>query len=102
MRRALLTGCFPIAEIERTIKKVNEGVDNFETTFEKISQTTNQAQKDKLELDLKKEIKKLQRFRDQIKNWLSSSDVKDKKQLLDNRKIIESVNNTPPSIALKN
>lgn len=30
---------------------------------------TNPAQKEKYEADLKKEIKKLQRYRDQIKTW---------------------------------
>ena len=40
--------------------------------------------------DLKKEIKKLQRYRDQIKSWASSPDVKNKKPLLDARKQIEA------------
>ena len=46
-----------------------------------------QAQKDKYESELKKEIKKLQRFRDSIKQWASSNDVKDKRQLLQYRKV---------------
>ena len=37
----------------------------------------------------KKEIKKLQRYRDQIKTWSANSDIKDKKALLDARKLIE-------------
>lgn len=53
--------------------------------------STNATQKDKLETDLKTQIKKLQRLRDQIKTWLTSNDVKDKTQLMDNRKLIESV-----------
>jgi CCR4-NOT transcriptional regulation complex NOT5 subunit len=39
--------------------------------------------------DLKKEIKKLQRFRDQVKQWTASNDVKDKTVLLEYRKKIE-------------
>jgi CCR4-NOT transcription complex subunit 3 len=39
--------------------------------------------------DLKKEIKKLQRFRDQVKTWAGSNDVKDKAPLLEARKKIE-------------
>jgi hypothetical protein len=39
----------------------------------------NVNQKEKFEADLKKEIKKLQRYRDQIKTWAQSSEVKDKK-----------------------
>lgn len=43
-----------------------------------------------MESDLKTQIKKLQRLRDQIKTWLQSNDIKDKKPLLDNRKLIET------------
>ena len=53
--------------------------------------STNQTQKEKLETDLKTQIKKLQRLRDQIKTWVASNDIKDKTQLLDNRKLIETV-----------
>jgi CCR4-NOT transcriptional regulation complex NOT5 subunit len=49
------------------------------------------TQKEKLELDLKTQIKKLQRLRDQIKTWVASNDIKDKSQLLDNRRLIETV-----------
>lgn len=38
---------------------------------------------------MKKEIKKLQRFRDQVKQWAASNDVKDKNPLLDARRRIE-------------
>lgn len=48
-----------------------------------------QNQKEKHEGDLKKEIKKLQRHRDQIKNWIQLNEIKDKRQLLDARKRIE-------------
>jgi CCR4-NOT transcription complex subunit 3 len=46
-----------------------------------------QNQKEKYEMDLKKEIKKLQRHRDQIKNWIASNDIKDKSTLLAARKV---------------
>jgi len=71
------------------LKKVSEGVETFEEIFEKIQATPNTNQKEKLEQDLKKEIKKLQRHRDQIKTWISSNDIKDKRALMDNRKLIE-------------
>ncbi|KAI8927720.1 Not1 N-terminal domain, CCR4-Not complex component-domain-containing protein [Entophlyctis helioformis] len=77
------------AEIERTIKKVAEGVEIFEGIFDKISTASNATQKEKLESDLKKEIKKLQRYRDQIKTWAASNEIKDKRVLLENRKLIE-------------
>ncbi len=57
--------------------------------MDKFESSTNQAQKEKFEADLKKEIKRLQRFRDQIKTWLTSNDIKDKRPLLEARKMIE-------------
>ncbi|PWN48758.1 hypothetical protein IE53DRAFT_389026 [Violaceomyces palustris] len=78
------------AEIDRTLKKVAEGVELFEGLYEKLQLSSNQTQKEKLESDLKTQIKKLQRLRDQIKTWLQSNDIKDKKPLLDNRKLIET------------
>jgi hypothetical protein len=53
--------------------------------------STNQTQKEKLETDLKTQIKKLQRLRDQIKTWVASNDIKDKSALLENRRLIETV-----------
>ena len=80
-------------EIDKCFKKVDEGVQIFEGIYEKIHQTVNQSQKEKLEDALKKEIKKLQRSRDQIKTWAASNDIKDKKPLLEKRKLIETVCN---------
>lgn len=81
----------PAAEIDRTLKKVSEGVELFESIYDKMQASTNQTQKEKLETDLKTQIKKLQRLRDQIKTWVASNDIKDKSALLDNRKLIETV-----------
>lgn len=78
-------------EIDKCFKKVTEGVATFESIYDKIMQTGNPSQKEKLEDQLKKEIKKLQRSRDQIKTWAAMSEIKDKKPLLDNRKLIETV-----------
>ncbi|KAF5333231.1 hypothetical protein D9611_002280 [Ephemerocybe angulata] len=77
-------------EIDRTLKKVSEGVELFEGIYEKMQASTNQTQKEKQELDLKTQIKKLQRLRDQIKTWVASNDIKDKSVLLDNRRLIET------------
>ena len=76
-------------EMDRCFKKILEGVEAFDDTFKKLHNATNTNQKDKYEGDLKKEIKKLQRLRDQVKTWAGSNDVKDKKILLDYRKLIE-------------
>jgi hypothetical protein len=81
------------AEIDRTLKIVSQGVQQFEDTYDTLDKTSNVTQKEKLESDLKTQIKKLQRNRDQIKVWLGSSDIKDKSALLDNRKLIETVGN---------
>lgn len=80
-----------VAEIDRTLKKVAEGVELFESIYEKMASTSNPTQKEKLEADLKTQIKRLQRMRDQIKTWVASNDIKDKSLLLDNRKLIETV-----------
>jgi CCR4-NOT transcription complex subunit 3 len=78
-------------EVDKCFKKVTEGVAEFEAIYEKIEQSNNQAQKEKLEDNLKREIKKLQRLRDQIKTWAANNDIKDKAPLMDNRKLIETV-----------
>jgi CCR4-NOT transcription complex subunit 3 len=72
------------------MKKVDEGVELFDDTWEKVYSAEQQNQKEKYEMDLKKEIKKLQRLRDQIKTWIGSSDVKDKDHLIEARKLIET------------
>eukprot|EP00803_Ostreobium_quekettii_P010086 evm.model.scf_310.3 EVM.evm.TU.scf_310.3 scf_310:9187-17505(+) len=77
------------AEIDRTLKKVQEGMHEFDQIWEKVYDTENANQREKYEGDLKKEIKKLQRLRDQIKNWITNSDIKDKTALVDTRKAIE-------------
>lgn len=77
-------------EIDRVMKKVDEGVTLFDEIWEKVYTAEQQNQKEKYEMDLKKEIKKLQRLRDQIKTWIGSSEVKDKDALLDARRLIET------------
>lgn len=78
-------------EIDKTFKKVDEGIEEFNGIYDKIYSSTNAAQKDKLEDNLKREIKKLQRSRDSIKSWAAGNEVKDKSQLLEYRKKIEKV-----------
>lgn len=76
-------------EVDRCLKKVAEGAELFEDIWQKVQNATNLNQKEKSESELKREIKKLQRLREQIKMWLASSEIKDKKLLLENRKLIE-------------
>ncbi|KAG7693998.1 hypothetical protein KL930_003039 [Ogataea haglerorum] len=70
-------------------KKVKEGLEEFDFIYDKLQSCDQQSQKEKLENDLKKEIKKLQRHREQIKTWMSGNEVKDKKQLIEHRRLIE-------------
>jgi CCR4-NOT transcription complex subunit 3 len=78
-------------EIDKTFKKVDEGIEDFNNIYDKIYSSNNAAQKEKLEDNLKREIKKLQRSRDQIKTWAAGNEVKDKTALLEYRKKIEKV-----------
>lgn len=77
--------------MDRLLKKVSEGVDIFEEIFGKIQSAPTPQQKEKYEGELKKEIKKLQRYRDTIKSWISSNDIKEKKNLIETRKLIEGL-----------
>ncbi|KAI8870850.1 Not3-domain-containing protein [Ramicandelaber brevisporus] len=76
-------------EIERCLKKVSEGLNEFENVYDKMMNAPTQSLKEKLETDLKKEIKKLQRCREQIKGWMLTNEVKDKRDLIETRKLIE-------------
>lgn len=86
------------AEIDRTFKRIAEGVELFEATFDKLKDASanasgpggNPAQVKKYEADLKSQIKKLQRHRDQIKSWIAGSDIKDKSSLTEQRELIET------------
>ncbi|XP_072536002.1 CCR4-NOT transcription complex subunit 3a isoform X3 [Salminus brasiliensis] len=49
-------------EIDRCLKKVAEGVEQFEDIWQKLHNAANANQKEKYEADLKKEIKKLQQM----------------------------------------
>lgn len=52
------------AEIDRTLKKVEEGVAEFDSLQSKVEECEGQALKAKMEDELKKELKKLQKHRD--------------------------------------
>lgn len=74
-----------MTEIQQVLKKVEEGVEVFDEIWDKVYAASGQNLKEKYEGDLKKEIKKLQRLRDQIKTWLGSAEVKDKSALTEVR-----------------
>ncbi|XP_055334665.1 CCR4-NOT transcription complex subunit 3-like [Paramacrobiotus metropolitanus] len=80
-----------LAEVDRTFKKIYEGIEIFDEIWAKLQDASNPSLKEKFGEDLKKEIKKLQRLRDQVKTWISSSnELKDKEPLLKARRDIET------------
>jgi len=79
---------FVIDEVDRTLKKITEGIEVFDDQWDKVMTVTGSL-KEKCEQDLKKEMKKLQKLREQVKSWASSSDIRDKAPLLEARRSIE-------------
>eukprot|EP00401_Gymnodinium_catenatum_P078639 CAMPEP_0117532198 /NCGR_PEP_ID=MMETSP0784-20121206/39245_1 /TAXON_ID=39447 /ORGANISM="" /LENGTH=320 /DNA_ID=CAMNT_0005328585 /DNA_START=14 /DNA_END=974 /DNA_ORIENTATION=- len=77
------------AEIEKVLKKVDEGIEEFNNVWDSVHNATHANQREKFEAELKTQIKKLQRDREQIKAWQSDKSVKDKNALADARKKIE-------------
>ncbi|KAG8856375.1 general negative regulator of transcription subunit 5 [Serendipita sp. 405] len=81
--------------MDRTYKKIQEGIENFEDIEDKMNSAGTAAQKEKQEADLKTQIKKLQRLRDQLKTWQTASDIKDKAPIVEHRRLIEVVCHLP-------
>lgn len=65
-------------EIDKCFKNVDIGVESFDSLYDKYDQAGNAAQREKSVEALKTQCKKLQRLRDQIKQWGASNEVKDK------------------------
>lgn len=78
-------------EIDITLKKTDEGFEEFNRYYEYISTSTNQKDKDRYADELKKCINRQQRLRTQIREWLDKvNDPKEVRRLDDARKTIES------------
>lgn len=78
-------------ECDKLHKKIVEGLQVFDDIYDTIITSDNASQKERLEGELRKEIKKLQRSRDQVKQWLGDSGIKlDKNLLQDSRTKIEN------------
>lgn len=79
-------------EVETVFKKIHEGVDLFNYYFQRHEASSNDSQREKLEADLKKEIKKLQKFRDQIKTWQGNDSLETTiapQKLQEHRRLVE-------------
>ena len=77
------------AEIDKTLKKVSEGLEEYDDIFEQLTTTENSNLRDKYESNLKSELKRLQKYREQIKSWIGNNDVKEKDDLMTARRDIE-------------
>lgn len=78
------------SEVDRVLKAVTEGQEVFEEIWQKVHEASTSAQKEKFESELKTQIKKLQRLREQLKTWIAGDQVKDKQPLMEARKRIET------------
>lgn len=79
------------AEVRRTLKRVPEDIEIFDSIFDKMKDSKDDAQREKLDHDLYLQIKKLGRLRDRIKTWLSLGQQMDQTELILNRQNIERV-----------
>lgn len=67
-------------------------MDLFNYYFQRHEASSNDSQREKLEADLKKEIKKLQKFRDQIKTWQGNDSLETTiapQKLQEHRRLVE-------------
>ncbi|GBG29922.1 General negative regulator of transcription subunit 3 [Hondaea fermentalgiana] len=78
-----------LAEVDRVLKKIVEGNELFDDIWDKVHTASQQNQKEKYEQDLKKEIKKLQRLREQVKTWATNAEIRNKDPLLEARRSVE-------------
>ncbi|CAI5756358.1 unnamed protein product [Candida verbasci] len=96
-------------EIDIIFKRVQEGLKDFNYHYERYESLQNveddsdlQREREKLSNDLKKEIKKLQKYREQIKHWLSNDAVNTlgpvgtsySQKLLENKSLVEDAMET--------
>ena len=72
-RREMAAGRKLQSEVDKTLKKIDEGIEEFKGLWDKANQASTPSQKEKVEADLKKDIKKLQRYREQLKTWIQQS-----------------------------
>ncbi|KPA79693.1 hypothetical protein ABB37_05465 [Leptomonas pyrrhocoris] len=76
-------------EADRLFKKVNEGLEAYDELHEKLGNAPNASAKERLEGDLKRELKKLQRHREAMKAFMQNDDYKEKTKMQQSRKRIE-------------
>jgi len=77
--------------MDRAFKKIQEGVENLEEIEAKMNTAEIPAQKEILAADLKTQIKKLLRQKDQLTVWWADSNVKNKDPIIEHRRLIDVV-----------
>jgi CCR4-NOT transcription complex subunit 3 len=77
------------AEVDRTLKRIEEGLEVFDGLHGKLEAADAPAHKARLEDELKRELKKLQKFRDSVKTWAAGNEIKTKGPLLEARHKVE-------------
>lgn len=70
-----------------------QGIETLDMLEQKLQNAPSQSQKERFEIEMKKEIKKLQRVREYFRTNLNNSDIKDKTRLIEAKRRIESVSN---------
>lgn len=79
------------SEIDKGLKKVDEGVEEYNRLKDAHHRASQPNQKEKLEESLKAQIKKLQRDRNQLSTWIADKQVKDKGPLIAGKNKIEGL-----------
>jgi len=90
------------AEVDRALKKTQEGLGELDDLWPRYTaaaaaaaaasppSATALAARERVDGEIKKRLRKLQRLRDQIRTWIGSAEIKVKKPLQDARKAIEA------------
>ena len=78
------------AEVDKTHKKIREGFEVFQQLWDKVQDAPDHSSKQRWTAELKKELKKLQRLRDLLKQWLSNGVLKDSTEIELHKTDIES------------
>lgn len=76
-------------EVDATLKRVQEGCDEWDALWDKLEDTADASQRDKIICELKRDLKKLQRLRETVRGWAAGGDVKDHTPLQDARRNVE-------------
>lgn len=77
-------------ELEKKLSQAEEGCLNFNQILKKLNSTLSQTQKERYESELKKEIQRLQRTRESLRNN-ESQDPRNKSRIIDIRRKIEEL-----------